>query len=168
MGSHVDSKYFAFGIILQHNTSMIKLCGRCKEEKPIEQFAWKDKARGTYQYQCRACQKIYRTEHYNKNKDKIYGQIKSRQREIANRVWAYKQSHPCVDCGESDPIVLEFDHLRDKEFNIGHAGMYGYSWERIINEISKCEVVCRNCHVRRTWRRAGWTRDNVDAVLAQQ
>ena len=66
-------------------------------------------------------------------------------------------ANPCVDCGESDPVVLEFDHLRDKAFDIGASLPYR-SWESILDEIAKCDVVCANCHRRRTARRAGHLR----------
>jgi hypothetical protein len=61
----------------------------------------------------------------------------------------YFASHPCIDCGERDPVVLEFDHLRDKKFSIG-AKLTVYPWQAILEEIEKCEVVCGNCHKRRT------------------
>ena len=64
----------------------------------------------------------------------------------------YFATHPCVDCGETDPVVLEFDHLRDKSFSIG-AKLTNHSWDAIVAEIEKCEVVCGNCHKRRTARR---------------
>jgi hypothetical protein len=53
--------------------------------------------------------------------------------------------------------VLEFDHLRDKEFGIG-AGLVQKGWETILAEIEKCEVVCANCHRRRTAQRQGTLR----------
>ncbi len=71
------------------------------------------------------------------------------------------ESHPCVDCGEADPVVLEFDHLRDKAFNIGPAFSY-LRWQTIVDEMEKCEVVCANCHRRRTARRRG----SLRAMLA--
>ena len=66
----------------------------------------------------------------------------------------YFTSHPCVDCGERDPVVLEFDHLVDKAFDIGAALPYR-EWKSILDEMEKCEVVCRNCHRRRESRRTG-------------
>ena len=50
--------------------------------------------------------------------------------------------------------MLEFDHLRDKLFNIGPS-LSRKSWDNIEAEMSKCEVVCANCHRRRTARRRG-------------
>ena len=69
----------------------------------------------------------------------------------------YKATKGCSDCGESDPIVLEFDHVRgEKLFTIGNAGpQKGRIWSRMAlwTEIQKCDVVCANCHARRTYAR---------------
>lgn len=70
---------------------------------------------------------------------------------MREHIKAVKATSGCVDCGEVDPIVLEFDHLRDKEFNLAHYAKA--SWERLHAEIAKCEVVCANCHRRRTHSR---------------
>ncbi len=62
---------------------------------------------------------------------------------------------PCADCGIHYPYyVMEFDHLDSgaKHFNIS-AGVTCASYDRIIAEIAKCEVVCANCHAERTHRR---------------
>jgi hypothetical protein len=75
----------------------------------------------------------------------------------------YFESHSCVDCGETDPVVLEFDHLRDKSFDVGRKLIHT-TWKTILDEIAKCEVVCANCHRRRTARRRG----SVRAVLTQR
>jgi hypothetical protein len=50
--------------------------------------------------------------------------------------------------------VLEFDHLRDKRFSIGRE-LSRRSWPSIVAEMEKCEVVCANCHRRRTAQRRG-------------
>ena len=69
----------------------------------------------------------------------------------------------CVDCGEPDPLVLEFDHLGDKKFNIAK-GLRNRSWQALRDEIAKCDVVCANCHRRRTARRGRFAR----AAVAQR
>ena len=73
------------------------------------------------------------------------------------RLMDYLATHPCTDCGEPDPVVLDFDHLPDSEkrFEIGRAvNASTRSWALILQEIEKCEVVCANCHRRRGARRA--------------
>lgn len=84
-------------------------------------------------------------------------QARHRQRNFV-RMIEYLRGHPCRDCGESDPVVLDFDHLPGfaKRFEIARAvGASTRSWASILAEIEKCEVVCANCHRRRTARRAG-------------
>ena len=62
----------------------------------------------------------------------------------------FLKENPCVDCGEKDPVVLDFDHMMDKEFNISDAVHGHYGLKTIVKEISKCEVRCANCHRRKT------------------
>jgi hypothetical protein len=61
---------------------------------------------------------------------------------------------PCVDCGERyPPYVMDFDHVRgEKRTRVGN--MMYYSVKALEEEISKCEVVCANCHRERTHGRA--------------
>lgn len=78
------------------------------------------------------------------------------KKENQTRLLKYLSENPCVDCGEPDPVVLHFDH-RDpeaKEYNVSK--MIGSPWERILEEIGKCDVRCANCHVRRTAKQFGW------------
>ena len=76
---------------------------------------------------------------------------------------AFLREHPCADCGEDDPVVLEFDHLRDKLFGISK-GLTDRNWQDVLDEIAKCDVVCANCHRRRTAKRGGFLR----AAVAQR
>jgi hypothetical protein len=77
---------------------------------------------------------------------------KERQRQILQAIRKHKAEIGCVDCGEKDPVVLEFDHLdpSTKIFEIGEATRMGWGLERILAEAKKCDVVCANCHRRRT------------------
>jgi hypothetical protein len=67
----------------------------------------------------------------------------------------YKAATPCYDCGESFPFYkLDFDHVRgEKLFNISQAGVSVCSFPKVLAEIDKCVVVCKNCHAERTFRR---------------
>lgn len=80
---------------------------------------------------------------------------KARRRQIASKVWEYLLTHPCP-CGESDPIVLQFDHLGNKVATISDMLRYGRSEAAIFKEIAKCQVLCANCHLRKTSEDFGW------------
>jgi hypothetical protein len=60
---------------------------------------------------------------------------------------------------------LEFDHLREKRFGIGR-GLRERPWKDVLDEIAKCDVVCANCHRRRTNRRGGFIRAVIAADTA--
>lgn len=60
--------------------------------------------------------------------------------------------------GENDPRVLEFDHRDQTIKNNTVAKMLYGSWERIFNEIQRCDVRCVNCHKIRTSIQLGYYR----------
>ena len=63
----------------------------------------------------------------------------------------YLIEHPCVDCGETDIVVLQFDHVHGKKRNdVG--SMMMFPSVKLFKEIAKCDVRCANCHVKRTAR----------------
>ncbi len=127
-----------------------KQCSTCKEWKPLEEFNRRSKSRDGRQWNCRLCNAA----HHQINKVRHNAQIHARARRIANeryqRIRQYFLEHPCVDCGETDLAVLEFDHQRDKVANISWLVRNHSDWNAILREIEKCEVRCANCHRRRT------------------
>lgn len=145
----------------------MRRCGRCDKSKVIGEFAWRRKARGQRDNYCRSCRAAYKREHYRANRRRYIDSAKRRKDVIAAErtalLMAFLREHPCVDCGEDDPLVLEFDHLRDKKFAISR-GIRDRGWQDVLDEIAKCDVVCANCHRRRTARRGGFAR----AVVAQR
>lgn len=100
----------------------------------------------------------YQRAYYERNREKVKRQAAEcnrRKRESHRKMThEYLLAHPCVDCGEGDPVVLEFDHRNpaEKSFNIGEALGKTWQWEKIAAEIQKCDIRCANCHRRRTAR----------------
>ena len=92
---------------------------------------------------------------YRANKEKIIARSSARNRrqkqknkEFVDRV---KRMNGCLDCGESNPVVLDFDHVRgDKSKAISDMVCNYYSIKTIKEEIRKCEVRCANCHRKKT------------------
>lgn len=131
-----------------------RTCRKCRITKPIEGFPFINKEQGYRRFICNACRSIYNREHYKENKSayvrKARDWRKARRIELKRVVWDYLSSHPCIDCRESDPVVLEFDHVaKNKEANVAVLVHDAVSVERLMEEIAKCEVRCANCHRRR-------------------
>ena len=140
---------------------MTKTCYRCKETKTIDEFF--TSRSNTW---CRACKKSYDNADYANTKSRRKKNILARkarnQQETKQFIYEFCKSHPCTDCGEADPIVLEFDHLGDKSYNV--SSMVDHSMKMIQKEIAKCEVVCANCHRRRTAKRASSFRHVKESI----
>lgn len=136
------------------------LCGKCKVEKAITEFSFKDQTKGIRKRICKSCHAAYRRLHYLQNKEKYILKAHNwnkKQKDILAKFLYDKlsQSH-CIDCGEKDVIVLEFDHLNNKKFGIAEMYKNKYSIQAIEEELSKCVVRCANCHRRKTAKDIGY------------
>lgn len=59
----------------------------------------------------------------------------------------YLSKKSCIDCGNSDIRVLEFDHVRgNKLYEVSYMITKSYRLSKIEEEISKCDIRCANCH----------------------
>lgn len=150
-----------------------KRCSRCKVVKPASAFH-RDRNRGDgLQSYCRECNNARAKLFHADNPEHCRKRISKRAKRlrVVNhvRLFRYLLEHPCVDCGETDPVVLDFDHITsDKVANV--SALLVKHWEVIVDEIAKCEVVCANCHRRRTARRLGSLRLRLteDSALADE
>jgi hypothetical protein len=141
----------------------MKTCSKCAIEKLLSEFGFKNTAKKIYQGYCKACQRAYSKEHYAARTDYYAAKAKRNNPKYLERnkqyVLEYLVEHPCVDCGETDVEILQFDHIemvRGWEKRVG-SYMSG-SLEVLLKEIQKCEVRCANCHFRRTRKQMGWHR----------
>jgi hypothetical protein len=97
----------------------------------------------------------------------------NRRNVLRSRIWAYKSLHPC-ECGESDPIVLTFDHNDGADKVDAVSNMVnkmvvdGHSWHNILAEIKKCKVRCFNCHMKRTAQQHSWYKWQIETQVIKQ
>lgn len=141
---------------------MTKRCTKCKNNKPVNQFSFKVQALGLRHYQCKKCTRELIRNHYNNNKayylEKTKKQNSKNRLEILSFIQDYLLKHPCLDCGEKDPVVLEFDHKnkKDKLKEVSLLIRGRYPIQIVKEEIQKCDIRCANCHRRKTAKQFKW------------
>ena len=117
----------------------VKKCAKCGKFKNISEYTWANKKMGWKQSYCREC---------------VSTKQKRKYAEFKRKINDYLLAHSCVDCGNSNPAVMDFDHVRgEKKFLISQG--WFKPWAVVMEEIAKCDVRCKNCHVMRH-DLAGW------------
>ena len=139
---------------------MSKRCSICKKTKKYSEFYVRDKSRNLLHAQCKQCYKEKRLnfmeEHYKNYGDAYKSRAKIRKLALKHHrqelLVQYLATKKCETCGFDDIRTLGFDHINPvkKEFSIARAVNEGYHWDRILNEIKKCRILCANCHRIRT------------------
>ncbi len=141
---------------------MVKKCSKCGLEKPLEEF-YKRKTGsrvGEYYEKCSECLKERGRNYYHQNRNKQLLLAKKRkQRYVKERkeLLAIIKNKPCYDCGKTYPSwVMDFDHRQGKT-KIGSVSFLAFRkllhFDKIKEEIAKCDLVCANCHRERTYQR---------------
>lgn len=142
----------------------MKICSKCGKELPLSQFSWRNKSKGIYQSRCKDCQSLLDKEYYLSNatrRSSIRERAKRDKAEVKNFIKTYKECHPCIKCGESRCHVLDFHHINnDKEKEVSSITTWGL--KRVQAEISKCVVLCSNCHRDFHWK------ETHDGITFQQ
>ena len=139
---------------------MFRYCTKCFLQKPIEDSPWKNQLLGKRHTVCKKCYAERSANWYQDNKARQLENVRRNNQnyiEISRDfVYQYLLEHPCSQCGESDPRVLEFHHEGDKEAEVSRLMGRGASLDALKAEISKCVVLCANCHRKLTSDERKW------------
>jgi hypothetical protein len=114
-------------------------CTKCGIMRELSVFRIQ---RGKHQQSCKKCYLEYGRRHYQNNKQYYVDKAKRHNDVLWEKtrrlVWNYFKEHPCVDCGNSDPRVLEFDPVRgEKQYNISDLKSLHFRWETILKRNRK-------------------------------
>lgn len=110
-----------------------KICTKCGRELPLENFGWRNKAKGQRRADCKECHSGYMKKKYQEKKE-IIQELKSQC--------------SCAKCGDSRGYVLEYHHKDPsvKENTIARMTSNNFNLDKVYQEIQKCVVLCANCH----------------------
>ena len=124
----------------------MRACTKCGELKPLEAFPPVRRGEPKLQTWCRDCFAEANARNYQANRERerarIYKYVAERRAEVAQKIIGYLREHPCVDCGERDIVVLEFDHIGEKVADVSAYAGGGRTWARVKAEIAnaRCGV----------------------------
>jgi hypothetical protein len=138
-------------------------CNKCQTEKCETEFSFKDKTKGRRSTICNECQREYKNKWYHskpENKENFKYTRQKTKNELRAKMIEFLKNEKCVDCGEEDIVTFEFDHKDVKEKSHNISTMIGdcFSWDKILEEISKCDIRCANCHRKKTAKQFGYYR----------
>lgn len=161
-----------------------KRCSKCGEIKAVSEFNKNGSHRDGLSSHCKNCLNAYAAKYRRENRELVRERFRRSYRKYAvrykqkmavyreenreqirqygrDRMAKYKNGQECQQCGESHQACLEFHH-RDpgqKEHDISAMVRAGkFSDEEILEEIAKCDVLCRNCHAKLHWETPGMWR----------
>jgi hypothetical protein len=142
-----------------------KTCSKCKKTRPANllHFYKDTRISSGLTAKCKTCRSRESQDQYSTDdkyrKKKLANAAKYQKtvrRDFQIRILTLMKRSGCVDCGEKDPIVLDFDHMYDKTEGISRMIRDHRSWEAIEIEIAKCVVRCSNCHRKKTAKERNW------------
>ncbi len=135
----------------------MRVCCKCKLEKALSDFNKNNSRPDGLQVICRACSNKRSAAHYANNKSDYRDSKKKSIDTLREFILSYLKINTCIDCPESDPVCLDFDHVSGvKTRNIAVLIHAGVSLQNLKLEMEKCVVRCANCHRRKTAKDFNW------------
>jgi len=126
----------------------MKICSTCGSEKEFTEFYRRANAKDGYQSSCKSCMgstyqkcRSAKVDHYKATQQSRYDHIRNQFRE-------WKRSKGCLCCSETEPVCLALHHLDASKKEYAPSDLLTYSWNKLMEEASKCVVVCANCHAK--------------------
>ena len=141
---------------------MVKVCSRCKVEKPLKRFRFRADYPNRLHSWCIDCGNKHARETHRWLGEDRKSQMKEnmRKRHLIRifKMHEYLSAKKCQDCEMSDFRVLDFDHREGEKkiSNVSKMILILKPWAKILEEIKKCDIVCGNCHKERSYRRFGY------------
>lgn len=91
-----------------------------------------------------------------REKNRITDNKRIYKRKTEIKIWfkEFRKNLQCSKCPENHPACIDFHHKEGKEkkdLEIARMVQCGYSKERILKEIEKCDILCSNCHRKLHW-----------------
>lgn len=148
----------------------MKVCSKCKEEKPLDEFY---KVKKKYENQtifhtarCKKCTNEinvknskkysdYYVDYRRRNKDRIDEKNRKRHREKREKWIAFIREHidlKCIQCGYDKCFAaLDFHHRKPREKEYSIFTMFKLAFieknkKTFLEELGKCEILCATCH----------------------
>lgn len=140
----------------------MKICPKCTLEKNKEEFPIRQN--GKPNSWCKKCHnshtKKVRDSNIEERNRRAQYLRKIKREELRQVIFNYLKDKGCITCGEADRVVLDFDHKdqKEKEFSISEGLARVYSKQKVLKEIEKCDVLCSNCHRRKTAKQLNWNK----------
>lgn len=131
----------------------MRVCGKCKNTKEEINFWKRSAVSHGFSSWCKQCHSEYDRNRYKNSQDERDRKKRNQAKNIRKSqdyIFNYLLNNPCVDCGEKNPIVLEFDHINPEKKISNVSDLMKLSINKVIEEIEKCEVRCANCHRKKT------------------
>jgi len=131
------------------NYDNIKLCKKCKVNPALQQ--------SPFCVECKKERKLYDKDYFKQHVVAKTESAVELKRAVLKWYRALKDNKNCLDCmGSYRFFQLDYDHVpgRGKKINdVSKLVRLGYAREKIIQEIQKCDLLCKNCHAMRTYKR---------------
>ena len=125
----------------------MKFCPGCDQNLKISDFSKNKIKKDGLQSTCKQCKKKYNQQHYQDNSTSYKERAKESGKQLKQWYKDYKSTLKCKSCPETHPTCLQFHHRDDnKTANVSRLLKYGL--KVLQNEISKCDVLCANCHAK--------------------